>query len=119
MLITGIIVCFLNILFRGFMLPAEYSLGTDHDRTDYARVFFKPVNIAIYWFVERASRWGGTFLIVFSIVGFPHGLMMFLGAVLLTGLIACILSPALSMLLAIKIHPYFKKILKDANNIKE
>jgi ABC-type lipoprotein release transport system permease subunit len=44
--------------------------------------------------------------------------MMFLGAGLLTGLIACILSPALSMLLAIKIHPYFKKTLKDANNTK-
>ncbi|HCQ8976855.1 TPA: hypothetical protein ACTW9S_004161 [Raoultella planticola] len=118
MLIIGIVVFFLNILFRGFMLPAEYSLGTDHYRTDYARIFFKPVNIAIYWFIERASRWGGTFLIVFSIVGFPHGLMMFLGAGLLTGLIACILSPALSMLLAIKIHPYFKKTLKDANNTK-
>ncbi|MEQ5585996.1 hypothetical protein [Klebsiella variicola] len=118
MLVVGIIVFSLNILFRGFMLPAEYSLGADH-YTDYPRIFLKPVNIAIYWLIEKASRWGGTFLIVFSIVGFPHGLMLFLGASLLTGLIACILSPMLSMLLAVKIHPYFKKTLKNANDIKE
>lgn len=109
----GIALIIFNVVMRGFLFPAEYSLGNDTD--EVPRVFFNPINAYIYWLIEKGTRWGGSILIAFEIVGFNCGFMEILSGGMLIGGIGAVISPMLSMWLAFRIHPYFRQTLKSRN----
>lgn len=112
MLLIGCGLIIFNIVLRGFLLPAEYSLAGDP--SNYPRIFFNPLNRTLYFAAEAGSRWIGSGLIAGSIVGFEGNLTNILLGGGITGLMGGVAAPAVSMFVAIKIHPWFKGTLKEA-----
>ncbi len=114
MLTTGCLIVLFNIVFRAALLPAEYSLTGDP--SNYPRIFFSSLNRMAYRFVESGSRWGGSILIAGGWIGFEKSLSTWALGGVAAGLIACFIAPMISMLIATKIHPGFRRTLDETNS---
>lgn len=115
MLIFGLCFLIVNIILRGYLLPAEYHRNEGGDPSDGARFFFNPRNVWLYMFAEKTLRLGGTALIVASLFDFSSEWSSLILGGIVFGLIAFLVAPGLAMILAMKIHPYFRQTLRDRN----
>jgi hypothetical protein len=109
MTLLGFALLSLGIVMRGLLYPAEHSLSGEY--SDRARIFRNPFNAFIYKLVEWVLRIGGSFLLVESFFDFSFSIV---GAFIF-GVVAFAVAPGLSMLIAITIHPWFKKTLAENN----
>ncbi|MEH6490580.1 hypothetical protein [Halopseudomonas sp.] len=109
MIWAGLVLILLNLAVRAALYPAEYSLAGDP--SNYPRIFYSAFNRRAYLAAEALTRWGGSILIAGSFVGFhiSFGNLLFGG--LISGALAGLLLPFASLMLALKIHPGFKRSL--------
>jgi hypothetical protein len=109
MTLLGFTLLVLGIGLKGIMYPAEYSLAGEY--SDRARIFRNSFNVIIYTCAEWALRIGGTFILVESFFDFSFSVI---GAFIF-GILAFMVAPGLSMLVATTIYPWFKKTLAENN----
>ncbi|MBF5056588.1 hypothetical protein Y5W_01882 [Alcanivorax sp. 521-1] len=110
MLGIGLILLALNIVVRGFLFPAEYSMANDPG--NLPRIFFSPAARGAYLVFEWISRWLGSVLVVMSVTGLEMTLFNLIVGGLATGLLSMLVAPALALLIATRIDPHFKATLK-------
>lgn len=112
MIFFGGFILMMDIVLRGFFLPAEYHLDSGGGSDEGASIFFRPSFFILYKFMEKAFRIGGSLIIAFTLFPSMEGIIL---KGLVFGVVAFIIAPGLSMLLAIRIHPYFKTTLNKNN----
>lgn len=113
MLLIGISMLVVGIALRAFLFPAEYSMAGP--REDRASIFLNSGIAMLYWLIEKSLRLGGAFLVAFHFFPVGSTLLGIVGGGLVFGVLAFAIAPALSMGLAMMIHPYFKSTLDDNN----
>ncbi|PPA02933.1 hypothetical protein C4E44_16825 [Pseudomonas sp. MWU12-2312b] len=114
MLFTGCLIVGFNILLRAALFPAEYSLA-GHP-SNYPRIFFSSLNRVAYRLIESGSRWGGSILIAGGWIGFEKSLSTLAMGGVVTVAISSFVAPMISMLIASKIHPGFRRTLSETNS---
>jgi hypothetical protein len=113
MLGIGLILLALNIVVRGFLFPAEYSMANDPG--NLPRIFFSPAARGAYLVFEWISRWLGSVLVTSKLVGLEVNVVNLVVGGLITGLLALLVAPAIALAIAVRLDPCFKEALEENN----